>query len=302
MGRPIPISAAIPTYRRGDVLLKTLAALQALDARPSEILVLDQTEEHSPGVLRDLTSLDGAAKIRWIRLSEPSITAAMNRGLVEAREDIVLFLDDDIRPEPALMKSHLAAHEEGCNGLVAGRVIQPWQEGKDFSSDGGFHFASLRKAWINEFMGGNFSVRRDLARALGGFDENFLGAAYRYEAEFAARFTSRFGLIAYEPQACIHHLYLKSGGTRAHGDHLRTVAPTHSVGEYYYLLRARPLGWWWRILARSPRAIRTRHHLRRPWWIPLTLFAEMRGLALALRLNARGPRLLTNDGEPQRGR
>ena len=33
-------------------------------------------------------------------------------------------------------------------------------------------------------MGGNFSVRRRFALTLGGFDEQFVGAAYRFEADF----------------------------------------------------------------------------------------------------------------------
>jgi hypothetical protein len=46
------------------------------------------------------------------------------------------------------------------------------------------------------------------------------------------------------------------------------------------------------ILLRPLRAVRTRHHLRRPWWIPLTLIAELRGLLLALRLHRGGAKLL----------
>ena len=36
-------------------------------------------------------------------------------------------------------------------------------------------------------MGGNFSVRRDIALRLGGFDEQFVRVAYNFEAEFAHR-------------------------------------------------------------------------------------------------------------------
>jgi len=46
-------------------------------------------------------------------------------------------------------------------------------------------------------MGGNFSVKRDLALRLGGFDENFVHVAYRFEAEFCDRAISaerRFSL------------------------------------------------------------------------------------------------------------
>ena len=71
---------------------------------------------------------------------------------------------------------------------MAGRVIQPWQEGVDFSGERGFHFACLDARWSSSFMGGNFSIDRSVALALGGFDENFVRVAYRFEAEFAHRY------------------------------------------------------------------------------------------------------------------
>jgi hypothetical protein len=138
-------------------------------------------------------------------------------------------------------------------------------------------------------MGGNFSVDREIALALGGFDENFVGAAFRFEAEFAHRYCERYGEVLFAPAAGIRHLKASSGGTRAHGCHLRTVKPAHSVGEYYYLLSVRPKGWKTRFLIRPLRSIRTRHHLSRPWWIPLSLFAELRGMILAAWLRMRGP-------------
>jgi GT2 family glycosyltransferase len=287
------ITAAIPTYRRDQVLIDTVRDLLALDPPPAEILVLDQTPEHAPDAAAALRDWDAAGRIRWLRLPEPSIPRAMNRGLLEAGHDLVLFLDDDIRPEPVLLQAHLAAHQSTGAALVAGRVIQPWQEGKDFSEDTGFHFASPQPAWAEEFMGGNFSVRRAVALALGGFDENFVKVAYRFEAEFAHRLRRAGHRIYYEPAACIHHLKVATGGTRSFGEHLTTLKPDHAVGAYYYILQTWD-GWasLGTFLGRPPRAILTRHHLRRPWWIPLTLIAELRGLFQALRLYRRGPRYL----------
>jgi GT2 family glycosyltransferase len=175
--------------------------LLAIDPPPAEILVLDQTPRHEEAVERQLNAWNAAGHIRWLRLPEPSITHAMNRGLLAASNDLVLFVDDDIRPEPDLLAAHLAAHRETGPALVAGRVIQPWQEGKDFSQDADFHFAGLKPFWIDEFMGGNFSVRRDVALALGGFDENFVKVAYRFEAEFAYRLRRAGHRIYYQPAA-----------------------------------------------------------------------------------------------------
>jgi hypothetical protein len=94
--------------------------------------------------------------------------------------------------------------------------------------------------------------------------------------------------------ACLHHLKAGGGGTRTFGGHLTTLRPDHAVGDYYYMLRTRGL---WRGLSGFPRrAIRsaaTRHHLRKPWWIPVTLIAELRGMAWALSLAAHGPRYIS---------
>lgn len=289
----VPVSVVIPTYRREQVLVDTLVALLAQIPPPSEILVLDQTTQHDAAVEGKLQSWDVTHQIRWLRLPMPSITRSMNQGLAEARHPIVLFLDDDIRPDPGLIAAHTESHRETGAALVAGRVIQPWQESVDFSRRQGFHFAGLQPCWIKEFMGGNFSVRRDVALALGGFDENFVKVAYRFEAEFAYRLRRAGHRIYFEPQACIHHLKVTEGGTRSYGEHLTTAKPDHAVGAYYYLLRT-----WsgWRslvdFLALAPRAVATRHHLRRPWWIPVTLWAQLTGMLWAIRLQWRGPRYL----------
>ena len=294
----LPISVAIATYRREGILLETLDYLLGLLPAAAEILVIDQSERHETTTQTRLKSLDATGRIRWLRLDRPSIPHAMNRGLLEATQDIVLFVDDDIRPEPALLTSHLAAHQQHSDVLVAGRVVQPWQEGVDISILAKTPFAGMESSWIEDFIGCNFSVGRDTALALGGFDENFVRVAYCYEAEFAHRFRASERRVYFEPAACVHHLKSSAGGTRTFGEHLTTLKPDHAVGEYYYCLR--PRSGWGRLkdfFIRPIRAVSTRHHLRHPWWIPGTWFAEVWGMCWALSLHLRGPRYVTMPGK-----
>jgi GT2 family glycosyltransferase len=284
-----PVTAVIPTYRRGPVLINMIASLVSLAAPPQEILVIDQTEQHDPQSEMTLTDYAARGVVRWLRLKEPSIPGAMNRGLREATQPLVLFLDDDIQPGAVLVHAHTRAHAGAEHAIVAGRVIQPWHADERGPIGG---FASTTPGPRDDFMGGNFSVRREWALGLGGFDERFVRVAYRFEAEFAARTRKAGGSIWFEPTAVVHHLKANTGGTRTYGDHLRTASPAHAVGEYYYLLRARPPRWRSQLLTRPWRSVSTRHHVTRPWWIGPTLLAETLGLAWAVSLWARGPKLL----------
>lgn len=287
----LPVSIVIPTYGREAVLVDTLEALLADAGRGAEIIVVDQSSAHQPETSAFLETQNRDGAIVWMRRQAPSITQAMNAGLTAAARPIVLFLDDDIRPESGLAAAHLRAHQLRPGGLVAGRVIQPWQEGVALGA--GFSFAQELPADVDEFMGGNFSIDRKLAISLGGFDENFVRVAYRFEAEFAHRLRASGRKIHFDPSACVHHLKASAGGTRAFGEHLTTWRPDHAVGAYYYALRTHS---WSEFLVRPWRSAATRYHLRRPWRIPATLIAELGGLAWALALNFRGPRLLTQGG------
>jgi GT2 family glycosyltransferase len=289
----VKLTAAIPSYGREDVLLQTIEALLALDGEAWELLVMDQTPAHQPEVEVALASWQASGRIRWIRQFPASVTAAMNRALQEARGDQVLFLDDDIIPDLQLLRAHQAAAARHPEALIAGRVLQPWHQGLPDPGEAPFLFNSLEPRLADEFIGCNFSLPRAAALVLGGFDQHFVRVAYRFEAEFAHRWRQTGRVIHYEPAALIHHLKAERGGTRSYGEHLTTVRPDHAVGRYYFLLRTKPLP---AALAASAGqligSVRSRHHLRRPWWIPLTWIAELRGLLWALRLHHRGPRLL----------
>lgn len=285
---PTEISIIIPTYGREQVLIDTLEALLELPEPADEIIVVDQTPVHEPEVRRRLEFLSENESIRWLKQAEPSIPKAMNRGALEAKAELLLFLDDDIVPDANLLGAHRQADEARRGDIVAGRVLQPWHE-NDHDSD---PFTITMGELKDEFMGGNFSLRRQKLIALGGFDENFRGAAFRFEREFADRLLVTGGSIWYEPTALMRHLHYQSGGTRSRGDHLTSWNPRHPVGAYYYLfisprVRQRMAGAFMRLGS----SVLTRHHLKKPWYIPVTITSELQGMLWALWLRFRGATL-----------
>ena len=155
-----------------------------------------------------------------------------------------------------------------------------------------FPFNSTERAYVTNGMAGNLSVRAEAARNAGGFDENFVGMAYRFETEFCRRL-ARLGKILFEPAASVRHLRAPSGGIRRYGDPRTSASPAVSVGDYYFALRQglslAGLGY---AAARPFREVVTRFHLKRPWWIPVKLIGEGGALLWALGLAWKGPRLL----------
>ncbi|MFH5805527.1 glycosyltransferase family 2 protein [Alienimonas sp. DA493] len=311
MNAPPPaLTVVVPTLGREGVLIDSLEQVLNLEDPPDQLVVVDQTPAHEPETQRRLADWRAAGRIAWDRPAEASIPKAMNRGLMLAETPLVLFLDDDVRPHLGLIAAHRRAHAEFPEAwAVVGQVIQPWQSPANLPrpprrvglrDDRDFPFHSVRPGEVANVMAGNLSVKRDRALAVGGFDERFYGAAYRFETDFARRLIAAGGTIRFAPDAAIDHLRVPAGGTRDTGSHLTSADPKHGFGDYYYALRhGRSVGEKAAYcLNRAFREVRTKFHLARPWWIPVKLLGEARAFAVA-RKAARGePLLMNGDASP----
>jgi GT2 family glycosyltransferase len=294
------LTIAIPTYNRGAILCDTIEMLLRLPSPADEIVIVDQTAHHPADVEERLRQWESAGAIRVVRLPEPSITHAMNTALREAKNPFVLFLDDDIIPAEELVARHRASLAEPGVWAVVGQVLQPGEVPRHFEDDDQrrgpirdleFRFNSDRPCDVQNVMAGNLSVDRSRALGIGGFDENFIAVAYRFETDFALRIVAAGGRIRYEPAAAIHHLKAAGGGVRAWGDHRSSVSPMHSVGDYYFAHHHVPAFWAY-AARRFVKNVATRYHLRHPWTIPAKVLGEARGLRLARKLSRQGRRLV----------
>jgi GT2 family glycosyltransferase len=294
------LTIAIPTYHRGAVLCDTIEMLLRLETRAAEILIVDQTPGQPSDVEQRLHAWESSGAIRVIRLASPSITHAMNTALREAKNAHVLFLDDDVIPSPRLVAEHRDALAEPSVWAVVGQVLQPGEVPRHYGDDElhrgpirdlDFRFHHDAACDVRNVIACNLSVDRSRALEIGGFDENFVAVAYRFETDFALRLVAAGGRIRYEPAASIHHLKAPGGGVRAWGDHRTSASPMHSVGDYYFARHHAPAFWPY-VARRLVKNIATRYHLRRPWTIPAKTVGELRGLRMAMKVARRGRRLL----------
>ncbi|HEV7573143.1 MAG TPA: glycosyltransferase [Thermoanaerobaculia bacterium] len=290
------ITVAIPTYNRGGIVAETVRRLFELDPPPEAIIVVDQSAEEN----KPLAAWHREGRIRLIRLDKPSIPHAMNEALLAATTPVVLYVDDDVEPAARLIAAHERAHAEDAIWAVVGQILQPGETPQHHDQppdDLEFHFNHDTGRFVTNVMAGNLSVKRDHAIDAGGFDENYVGVAYRFETDFALRLAAAGGKIWFSPEAGLRHLKLASGGLRSYGDHRSSPSPAHSAGDYYFAIHHRPplLRY---ALRRLRRNVITRYHLGHPWTIPTKLIGELRGWMLARHL-ARGGRRLIARNEPQ---
>jgi len=219
------VSVAIPTYRREAELLRCLETVLALEPSPREILIVDQTEEHEPATKARLEELDRSGRIRWIHHSPPSLPGARNRALAEARGELMLFLDDEVEVPPRLVSLHARHFEDPTISVTGGRVVEPGFEPPPYpffvkitrSGRKLVNVGYAQAGFVEGAPGGNHMVRREVALAVGGYEERLSRAARGEDLEFCQRVRARGGRIFFDPEAELVHRPAPRGGTRTQG-------------------------------------------------------------------------------------
>lgn len=127
------VTVAICTYNRAQFLRQTLAGLARQDypADRLEVLVIDNnsTDDTRTAVAEFAA---GPHAPRHVFEARQGLDHARNRGLAEARHDIVLFADDDILMEPDWVRriaepfAQDTARRIGC---VGGEVVPVFPDG-----------------------------------------------------------------------------------------------------------------------------------------------------------------------------
>jgi GT2 family glycosyltransferase len=240
------VSVLIATYNRPEALRATLADLGAQTRPPDEVIVVDQSQDEQGRPLDQRGQLPTLAGLRYLRHSPPNAQRARNRAIREARGDLLILVDDDVRMPPNFIANHLASYEKdpGLDG-VSGQVLEP---GKQPTGElprpfhwphNGWMFLPLhydRACPAINWPSCNGSVRRAAALAVGGFDEQFV-RTWNDDSDFSWRLHQAGCRVVFDPAATLVHLKVPSGGKRPGGRDRYVIADTEFWGTLFYFWR-----------------------------------------------------------------
>lgn len=218
------VSILFATYRRGNILRKTLASLAALAPSPFvyEILVIDNAGEEATKVL--VESYRDVMPVRYLVETSPGKNSALIAGVKASRGQLLVFSDDDVIVDSQwLNELHDGVQRHPEAALFGGRILPDYPENyESLAGDIDFKHWFLRSAYviadwdqhegpikIEHIWGPNMAVRREVFDAGINFNPNIGPNGSDYvmgsETEFLRR-ANRAGFQGiYLPEALVYH-------------------------------------------------------------------------------------------------
>lgn len=225
----IKISVIVPTYNRAEYLLIMMASVckQNYDSSDYEVLVVDNgSTDRTRAVIEDTVKEYPAHNIRYIYESKPGLLSGRHRGALEAKGEILVFVDDDIEADKGWLKAIVETFAYPTVQLVGGRnlpkyEVQPpewlswfWYKHSlgrvcgDLSvSDFGGNICKMNPI---DVWGLNFSIRRSALFDLGGFHPDCMSKHFQHFQGDGETGLTRKALecgyrAVYQPQALVYH-------------------------------------------------------------------------------------------------
>ncbi|WP_328747874.1 glycosyltransferase [Streptomyces sp. NBC_00285] len=119
-GEPVtqPVSVLVPAYNEAKCIENTVRSLMASE-QPIEIIVIDDGSSDGTARLVEAMGLPNVRVVRQLNAGKP---AALNRGLANARHDIIVMMDGDTVFEPATVRELVQPFGDSRVGAVAGNA------------------------------------------------------------------------------------------------------------------------------------------------------------------------------------
>ena len=199
------VSVIVPVFNGEGTLGALLSSLRGLVPHPlggTEFIIVDNG---STDTSRQMAESAGIKGLRVVDEPRRGPAAARNRGLAEARGDLLALLDDDSVASRRWLRELVAPFSDPTVQIVAGGLASypPRTGAQRFAARYGLNDATraVEMQTMPFANTRNMAVRRSVAKAVGGWPEELIVGE---DVEFSYRVRSRFGCaIDYRPAALV---------------------------------------------------------------------------------------------------
>ncbi len=212
------VAIVILNYNGRHHLEDCFTSLRALDYPEGRLRVIVVDNGSSDGSVDEIR-----ARHSWVLLHPNERNLGFSEGCNQGGDlaedaEVLVFLNNDMRVEPGFVRELVAPIVRGECVCTTGKMLS-W-DGKLVNSAGGgmnFHGIGIQQGYLEEpapahdvarrtlfACGGAMAIRRDVFRAVGGFDTEFF--AYYEDVDLGWRLWVLGHEIHYAPRAvCYHH-------------------------------------------------------------------------------------------------
>ena len=215
------ISVIVCTYNQSERLIRMLKSLREAVIPHNlscEFILIDNNSGDDKRFVFEEVERYCDSKIRYVFEEKRGISHARNRGIKEAKGEIIAFTDDDVIVDKYWIQNiEKAFKEHGDVACIGGKLLPVWEISKPkwLKPDLYVYLALLDYGDSVTYMdlpniwGANFAVKSEMFKKYGLFDTN-LGRIprklYGYEEmEFLQRLQNAGEKILYYPLSIIYH-------------------------------------------------------------------------------------------------
>ena len=211
------VSVVIPTHSRREALRRALVSLGDQSLAGSSYEVVVAVDGSADGTTEMLAGLETAYELRTVVGPKRGRAGACNAAIAEAGGEVLVILDDDMEAAPRMLESHLEHHPPDSRVCVMGAVPVVLTESstsaaRHVKANFDLHLSRLsdpeHRRLPRSFYTGNASLRAEVMREVGGFDEGF-GIYGNEDVELALRLRGVGVSIEFDPEALARQSYDK---------------------------------------------------------------------------------------------
>ena len=165
------ISVVVCSYNGSKTIEQCLQAAMNLEYDDYEVIVVDD------GSTDSTAEIASRYPVRLIRTPNRGLSAARNRGLLEATGEIIAYIDDDAYPDPHWLHYLAVGFQETSYDCIGGPNLPPRTDGiiskSVAQSPGGPVHVLLSDDEAEHVPGCNMAFRKEALEKIGGFDPQF---------------------------------------------------------------------------------------------------------------------------------